>query len=95
MKYLIVVLLLLVVASLFSGLYFMYRDKSGGKRTVNALTLRIALSVLTISDRDGGFSSLAGFRESSSVLAAPKAKLIIWWAFFGTQMPQTPRQCGV
>ncbi|MBL8520584.1 MAG: twin transmembrane helix small protein [Betaproteobacteria bacterium] len=47
MKILIVALLLLVVASLFSGLYFMYRDKSGTRRTVNALTLRIALSVFT------------------------------------------------
>ncbi|MBL8514139.1 MAG: twin transmembrane helix small protein [Betaproteobacteria bacterium] len=55
MKFLIVALLLLVVASLFSGLYFMYRDKSGGKRTVNALTVRIALSVLTFLIVMAGF----------------------------------------
>lgn len=46
MKIVIVVLLLLVVASLFSGLYFMYRDKGDSKRMVNALTVRIVLSLL-------------------------------------------------
>ncbi|HEX4857620.1 MAG TPA: DUF2909 domain-containing protein, partial [Usitatibacteraceae bacterium] len=34
MKYVLVLLLLLIVASLFSGLYFMYRDKGETKRTV-------------------------------------------------------------
>jgi hypothetical protein len=45
MKILVVVLLLLVVASLFSGLFFMYRDKSDSRRTVNALTIRVILSI--------------------------------------------------
>ncbi len=45
MKILVVVLLLLVLASLFSALFFMYRDKSNSRRMVTALTLRIVLSV--------------------------------------------------
>ena len=45
MKTLVVVMLLLVVGSLFSALYFMYRDKGKSKRMVTALTFRIALSV--------------------------------------------------
>ncbi|HTZ00588.1 MAG TPA: twin transmembrane helix small protein [Rhodocyclaceae bacterium] len=46
MKILVVVLLLAVLASLFSGLFFLLRDRNGGRRTVQALTLRIALSLL-------------------------------------------------
>jgi hypothetical protein len=46
MKIVILVLLLGVVASLFSGLYFVYKDKGGSNRAVTALTIRIALSVL-------------------------------------------------
>lgn len=45
MKIIIVVLLILVVISLFSGLVFMYRDKGQSKRTVIALTIRVALSL--------------------------------------------------
>ena len=45
MKILVVILLLLVVGSLFSALFFMYRDKGSSKRMATALTFRIALSV--------------------------------------------------
>ena len=45
MKITLVVLLFLVVLSLFSGLYFMYRDKGQSRRTVIALTIRVALSI--------------------------------------------------
>ena len=45
MKTLVVSLLFLVIASLFSALFFMYRDKGNSKRMVYALTLRIVLSV--------------------------------------------------
>ena len=45
-KTLIVVLLLAVVASLFSGLFFLNRDRGQGRRTVRALTLRVGLSLL-------------------------------------------------
>jgi len=44
-KYLIVAVLVAIVASLGSGLYFMLKDKGESKRMVNSLTLRISLSV--------------------------------------------------
>ena len=46
MKIVIIILLLAVVASLFSGLYFVYKDKGSGNRAVISLTIRIALSIL-------------------------------------------------
>lgn len=33
------------VVSLFSGLFFLYRDRGQGVRTARALTLRIGLSI--------------------------------------------------
>lgn len=48
LKIVLVALLGLVVISLFSGLFFVYKDKGNSKRAVNALTLRIALSILII-----------------------------------------------
>jgi hypothetical protein len=45
MKILVVLLLLAVVASLFSGLYFIGKDRGGSYRAVKALSLRIALSM--------------------------------------------------
>jgi len=44
-KYLIVAVLLAIVASLGSGLYYMLKDKGDSKRMVNSLTVRIGLSV--------------------------------------------------
>lgn len=44
-KLVVIVLLLGVLASLFSGLYFVFRDRGEGPRAVKALTLRIALSI--------------------------------------------------
>ncbi len=48
MKILIGILLLLVLVSLFSGLYFMYKDKGNSRRVVRALTIRVALSITII-----------------------------------------------
>jgi len=45
MKIVILVLLLAVVASLFSGLYFVYKDKGNSNRAVISLTIRIGLSL--------------------------------------------------
>lgn len=45
-KVLIVLTLAAIVASLFSGLFHLVKDEGQSKRMVNALTLRIALSVL-------------------------------------------------
>ena len=44
-KLLVVCMLLGIVASLFSGLLFLYRDRGAGSRVVRALTLRISLSI--------------------------------------------------
>jgi hypothetical protein len=44
-KILIVIVLLAIVASLGSGLFFMLSDKGKSKRMVNSLTVRITLSV--------------------------------------------------
>ena len=41
----IVAFLALILWNLFAGLYYMLVDSAGSKRTVNALTKRIALSV--------------------------------------------------
>jgi hypothetical protein len=46
MRIVILLLLLVVLASLFSGLYFVYKDKGKSNRAVIALTIRIAVSVL-------------------------------------------------
>ena len=55
MKIILLVLLLLVVISLFSGLFFMYRDKGKSRRTVIALTIRVALSVVIFAIVIAGF----------------------------------------
>jgi hypothetical protein len=45
-KILIVLVLLAILFSLFSGMVFLVKDKGRSERTVQALTIRIALSVL-------------------------------------------------
>jgi hypothetical protein len=45
-KILVVLLLLIIIGSLFSGLFFLIRDKGASDRTVRALTVRISLSLL-------------------------------------------------
>jgi hypothetical protein len=45
-KVFIVLTLLVIVGSLFSALFFLSKDKSGGDRTVKALTVRIGLSIM-------------------------------------------------
>lgn len=47
-KFIVLLLLGFIVISLFSGLYFLVKDKGHTKRTVTALTIRIGLSILTI-----------------------------------------------
>ncbi|AMQ89086.1 twin transmembrane helix small protein [Marinobacter sp. LQ44] len=49
LKLLIVVLLLAVMVSLFSGLFFLIRDGGKTSRVVNSLAVRVALSVLLIA----------------------------------------------
>ena len=45
MKFLVVILLLVILASLFSALVFLVRDRGSTHRTVRALTWRIGLSI--------------------------------------------------
>ncbi len=44
-RVLVVLLLLGIVGSLFSGLFYIWRDRGSGIRTARALTLRIGLSI--------------------------------------------------
>jgi cytochrome bd-type quinol oxidase subunit 2 len=48
MKIVILVLLAAVLIALFSGLYFMYKDKGQTNRTAVALTVRVAVSACII-----------------------------------------------
>jgi len=45
-KIIVVLFLIFIVGSLFSGLYYLVKDKGASERTVRALTLRISLSVI-------------------------------------------------
>ena len=45
MRYFVIFGLCCILASLFSALFFMFRDKGDSRRMVKALTLRVALSV--------------------------------------------------
>ncbi len=45
MKIIVIVLLLAIVGSLGSALYFLFADKSGGHRMVKSLTVRVGLSL--------------------------------------------------
>ena len=48
MKAIVVVGLIAVILSLFSALYFLYRDRGRGTRMLRALALRVALSALLV-----------------------------------------------
>ena len=55
MRIVILLLLLAVVASLFSGLYFVYKDKGNSNRAVISLTIRIAISILVFAILIGSY----------------------------------------
>ena len=46
MKIIVILFLVFIVGSLASAGYFLVKDKGHGERTVRALTVRIALSVI-------------------------------------------------
>lgn len=48
MKIIVLVGLVAVIASLFSALYYLYRDRGHGERMVKALAIRVALSALLV-----------------------------------------------
>jgi hypothetical protein len=56
LKLAVVLLLLAIIGSLFSGLFFLYRDRASGQRMAKALTWRIGLSIMLF------LLLLAGFR---------------------------------
>jgi hypothetical protein len=45
MRYVVIVMLLLIIGSLGSGLYFVMHDRGNSKRAVKALAIRVGLSV--------------------------------------------------
>jgi len=47
-KFIVLILLGAIMISLFAGLFFLVKDKGQTKRTVNALTVRIGLSLVAI-----------------------------------------------
>src|SRR5690606_8909423 len=49
LKFAIVILLPAVLASLFTGLFFLIRDGGNTRRVVNSLATRVALSVLLLA----------------------------------------------
>lgn len=48
LKIIIAVLLVAVVVSLFSGLFFLVKDDSKSKRVANSLTVRVVLAALIV-----------------------------------------------
>ena len=57
LKAAIILLLLATLVSLFSGLFFLVKDEGQGTRLVNALTLRVTLTGLTVALLVWGFYS--------------------------------------
>lgn len=57
MKFIVILFLILIVASLGSALFFLMRDKGQGTRTVKALALRVGLSLALFLMLMGGFAS--------------------------------------
>ena len=45
MRFLVLTFIALILASLFSALYFLLKDKGRSRRTAKALTVRVALSI--------------------------------------------------
>ncbi len=45
-KIIVILFLFTIIGSLFSGLFFLMKDKGASERTVKALTVRVSLSVL-------------------------------------------------
>ncbi|MGE6793773.1 Protein of unknown function [Pseudomonas guineae] len=57
LKAAIILLLLATLVSLFSGLFFLVRDEGKTSRVVNALTVRVTLTALTVALIAWGFYS--------------------------------------
>lgn len=57
LKIIILLLLLATLISLFSGLFFLVKDEGRGTRVVNALTVRVVLTSITVGLIAWGFYS--------------------------------------
>ena len=55
MRYVVIAVLLLIVASLGSAIFFMMHDRSGSKRMVKALAIRVGLSLALFLFLMGGY----------------------------------------
>jgi len=55
MRYVVIAILLLIVASLGSAMFFMMHDRSGSKRMVKALAIRVGLSLALFLFLMGGY----------------------------------------
>ena len=62
-KIIIIVLFLIILISLGAALYYLIKDKGTTKRTVNALTVRIAVSIVDNLITDTGL--LYGFDSTT------------------------------
>lgn len=57
LKAAIVLMLLATMVSLFSGLFFLVKDEGRGSRVVNSLSVRVALTAVTVALIAWGFYS--------------------------------------
>ena len=55
MRYFVIAVLVLIVASLGSALFFVFRDQSGSNRAIKALAIRVGLSILLFLFLMAGF----------------------------------------
>jgi hypothetical protein len=55
MRYVVIGMLVLIVASLGSALFFVFQDRSHSRRAVTALALRVGLSLVLFLLLMGGF----------------------------------------
>lgn len=66
MRIVVIVMFLGILASLASALFYLMRDKGGSNKTVNALTMRIGLSVVLflclLAANHFGLINSTGFR---------------------------------
>jgi Protein of unknown function (DUF2909) len=46
MRLIVLLFIAVILISLFSALYFLWKDRGGSERTVRALTIRIMLSIV-------------------------------------------------
>lgn len=49
MKFIVLLFVAFILLSLFSALYFMFKDKGRSDRAVKALTIRITLSIIVFA----------------------------------------------